>query len=822
MDMHSRGARLLELARQKNIVSNTYQRVPNIFDSSRANSSTSLIEKDDVAIHTNLVDRCQHTESSIATTNNIYVEQASGYGDDTLYQVYDPSTDCCLSTTTSTTMIEHDILDIAHASLLQRGEDADVQPNNEFELSEYRYEVVQTTTETALSLFSQMCHSSEPMEAIVPSSSDDTGNPPHVLIEAMDVGAEVVCDGQVEIVDDNSSVDPIIVNISQQNAEIAVHAESIISLPHPYARIDHDYHPDTIRPPAVRKRATNYTKRLLGDEYIGFQRSQTGEVTQGVVRDKRCMQPRCRHGEMKKITGRTFLCIKVSENKRKKLHDEFWALPSWEAKKAYIKPLTNTRVPIKRRQEIDKSRKSESHDCFMPSDEGNNVKVCRELFLATFSLKENMFRGWVRDPELHQENTDDPELNPQQINIPAAHSRVTSKQKRQLVSQWLEEIPKVPSHYCRANTSRVYVENTFRSVSYMHEVYSAWCRENAPGSEPVSRQIFAEVLDGNKISIHQPRKDQCDTCYAFKVGQIDNATYVAHREKQQEARDAKKAAKESASENKLVVTMDVQSTLLAPNLQASAVYYKMKLQIHNLMFYSLNDGDVTLYVWHEGNGGVTSNEFVSCMIDFIKSQTTKYSHVTLISDGCGYQNRNKVLSSALSNAAETMNVTIEQLILEKGHTMMEADSVHSTLQRHFTPPLYSPADYLAQMRVCRPHQPYKVKYLDYTFFKEYESLQSNVKSIRPGVKSGDSTVCDLRGLLYLPSGEIQYKLRHTEEFQTLPQPRKSTQQNCEAQIPPRLFKQPPKIKKDKFTHLQQLKEVIPAEYHLFYDTLTHH
>ena len=175
-------------------------------------------------------------------------------------------------------MVEHDIVDIA--SLLQRGENASVQQNNEFELSECMYEVVETTTETASSLFSQMCHSSEPMEAIVPTrSSDDTGNPQQVLLENMDVGAEVVCDGQVEIVVDNSSVGPIIVNISQQNADITVQVEFMISLPHRYAGIDHAYHPDTIRP-AVRKRANNYTKRLLGEEYIGFQRSQTGHVTQ--------------------------------------------------------------------------------------------------------------------------------------------------------------------------------------------------------------------------------------------------------------------------------------------------------------------------------------------------------------------------------------------------------------------------------------------------------------------------------------------------------------------------------------------------------------
>ncbi|XP_050063021.1 52 kDa repressor of the inhibitor of the protein kinase-like [Aphis gossypii] len=48
--------------------------------------------------------------------------------------------------------------------------------------------------------------------------------------------------------------------------------------------------------------------------------------------------------------------------------------------------------------------------------------------------------------------------------------------------------------------------------------------------------------------------------------------------------------------------MDLQSVLLCPKTDASAMYYKQKLQLHNFTIYRLNDKDVTLYVWHEGNG----------------------------------------------------------------------------------------------------------------------------------------------------------------------------------------------------------------------------
>ena len=87
-----------------------------------------------------------------------------------------------------------------------------------------------------------------------------------------------------------------------------------------------------------------------------------------------------------------------------------------------------------------------------------------------------------------------------------------------------------------------------------------------------------------------------------------------------------------------------------------------------------------LYVWHEGIGAVFANEFVTCIISYISDLPSTVEKVILVSDGCGYQNQNRVLSSALSDLARSRNIVIEQLILKKGHTMMEANSVHSTLE----------------------------------------------------------------------------------------------------------------------------------------------
>ncbi|KAK5641006.1 hypothetical protein RI129_009553 [Pyrocoelia pectoralis] len=158
-----------------------------------------------------------------------------------------------------------------------------------------------------------------------------------------------------------------------------------------------------------------------------------------------------------------------------------------------------------------------------------------------------------------------------------------NKEKTSTITEWLALIPRVPSHYCRSTSNRTYVESTFLSKSHMYSVFEDWCKENNKKYIP-SRITFCKVLDKEKISIHMPRKDLCDTCYEYNAGNLNQEDYNAHRIKKQEARDAKQKAKNEATNNKVVITMDLQSVLLCPKLQVSKIYYSQKLQVHNLQF----------------------------------------------------------------------------------------------------------------------------------------------------------------------------------------------------------------------------------------------
>lgn len=121
------------------------------------------------------------------------------------------------------------------------------------------------------------------------------------------------------------------------------------------------------------------------------------------------------------------------------------------------------------------------------------------------------------------------------------------------------------------------------------------------------------------------------------------------------------------------------------------------------------------------------------------------------SDGCGYQNRNPNVANAFSELARKYRVLITQKYLVAGHTQMECDSMHSTIERKMKMDIITPRDYMIILQTARIRpKPYHVKMV-----KHDEILKLNgsyLLSIRPGKKAGDPTVHDLRALQFSSDG----------------------------------------------------------------------
>lgn len=168
----------------------------------------------------------------------------------------------------------------------------------------------------------------------------------------------------------------------------------------------------------------------------------------------------------------------------------------------------------------------------------------------------------------------------------------------------------------------------------------------------------------------------------------------------------------------------------------------------------------------------------------------------------------------MQHYANTHQAEIQQKYLVDGHTQIECDYVHASIERKKKGrELYVPADFNMVIKQSRLLQPYQVHYLNHTFFRDLSSLDY-LKSIRPGTKKGDPCVINLRALKYTFNDGVQYKLCFDEEWQLLRHRKLRPQvQHNDNILLPGLYNQQLPISKRKYDDLQDLKRMIPADYH---------
>lgn len=156
----------------------------------------------------------------------------------------------------------------------------------------------------------------------------------------------------------------------------------------------------------------------------------------------------------------------------------------------------------------------------------------------------------------------------------------SDNEKKDMMIAFIDSIPKLPSHYCRADSKKLYLEENFKNKTELYDLYEKHCEEQQ--ISPLSICSFMKAMQEMNISIHRPKKDQCDLCCAHKVGNISEEEYRIHLAKKDQARNEKAKDKEAAMKGEFhLFTMDVQAAKLCPMLFASKLYFRSKLQVHN-------------------------------------------------------------------------------------------------------------------------------------------------------------------------------------------------------------------------------------------------
>lgn len=544
-------------------------------------------------------------------------------------------------------------------------------------------------------------------------------------------------------------------------------------------------------------------RRMKGKNYNGLKKHE-GKWTQSNSRPARKMKNACDCKSAK------FECRKLTEDARREIYNNFWQNLNWEQRKVYIAGLVTKVPPTSRRQNIEISRRNNTLNYHLRFNE-TRFRVCKQMFLNTFDLGEKSVRMWCMR---------------NQSGIPISTSprpSQTHTERDNHLQLFLNLLPKMESHYCRANSTKIYLEPNWTSLKELHSFYQKKATED--NIKPYAWTHFIQELNKQNITLFQNRKDQCDTCFAFTETRVDQSVYDLHILRKTMGRNEKSSDKRLAEmDNTMkVFCVDVQAVLLAPKLNVSLAYYKIKLKLHNFTSYDLVTRKGRCYLWDEVNGGLEAEVFASLYVDLIKTEfersTTHLTKIVLWSDGCCYQNRNQVVANAILDCAVKLGIVIEQKYLEHGHTFMEVDSEHSVIERKIQKKdIYIPAEYVGIIESARTNpSPYEVHSLKYSFFKDYSKIQY-YSSIRPGNRAGDNVVNDIRSLKYNPNGTIEYKIMYDDDWTLLPRRTRLPNTNIE---PPALYNSKININLRKFQDLQDLKNLLHENYHSYYDSLPH-
>lgn len=407
------------------------------------------------------------------------------------------------------------------------------------------------------------------------------------------------------------------------------------------------------------------------------------------------------------------------------LFKEYRTMSNRDDQRAFLRSLMQTNPVQRRRTNSPTICRNISITYSLKNDDGQQIRVCQKFFCNTFGISAKVVANISHNVSPKTGRFSGRHKNAHR----PPHNRTEECRIRKVIS-FIRKIPKVPSHYCRKGSNFLYFEPELN----MTKLYDEYQKTN---DEPVSMCIFVKTLKDHDppVAFHKPKKDQCPLCNAAKGKEAEFPGYLAHIARKNAIRTMKAADKNDAIANpKLVMaTFDLQAILVLPYASDSTLYYSRKLAVYNFTIYdSYKNG--TCNVWSEVDGKKGSTEVGTCILNYLHSLPTSVEHVIFYCDTCGGQNRNQFIVSALLYAVNrTENLrTIDLKYLESGHSVMECDSMHSTIERaRKNLKIYTPEEYAVLMGAARKNpRPYVVNQLKFSDFYNLHDLTQRIMKNR--------------------------------------------------------------------------------------------
>ena len=463
---------------------------------------------------------------------------------------------------------------------------------------------------------------------------------------------------------------------------------------------------------------------------------------------------------------------KFTKEMRENIHSSFWSTGTIERQRDYI-AMHITEVEIKRRYENVSNPREVSREYTLPNPSGERIRVCKKFFLKTLDISDKRVTTAMNKKTIGGPTTSDRRGKNKPWNK-------TPCDDRQYILNHINSFPVVESHYCRKHSSKRYLSSSL-SVVKMYDLY----KEKAlnENRKPVTSFIYRRFFEQCNLSFQKPLKDKCGICHLREKEKISQTKYHEHIERKKQMRAEKERDKKEAKENNNIysATFDMQQILQIPSSNVGATYYMHKLNLYNLFIFGLGESDGTCYVWSEFEGKRGSIEVGTALLNHLKSLPENVDKVVLYSDTCAGQNRNRFITGLLKYIVQTEEKfkTIEQKFFETGHSFMEADAIHATIERkkkHTS--LEVPRDLYVMMNVARK-QPYRVVPLGNQSFIDVKRIATQVfgnpKKYAEGGKIEWLKIKHLRVVREGPKVNVYFRYDMKENLRLIPEGRLTRQ-----------------------------------------------
>lgn len=463
------------------------------------------------------------------------------------------------------------------------------------------------------------------------------------------------------------------------------------------------------------------------------------------------------------------------------------------------------------------------------TDGTNENLLCKKCFMQLFRLTPGKIRIIANKKQQNGQSAD------------IKHTRGKKEPKNKITNNEKEEaalfllaVPQHESHYGRADSSKRYLPEHHTKKSLFDDFKAAY------PSNRVNFKTFRFIFRDLKLSIKTKACDTCKTCDALKIAvntaqpesrDIAKAEQEAHWAKWRSAVKEKKSDMEKSLDDRSlkVVAYDLEQVLPTPFLTTSVAFYLRQLSTFNLTIFDMETKKSVNNIWSEAMSSRGSNEINSCLYKYALKLPKGIKHLVKYSDRCPGQNLNinSIIADMLIVEKSKSLETIDSKFLISGHTHMECDSAHATIEKfkkRYSKSIEVPDDWATMIEKASPKfEVQKLTSLDFYDFSE--NLKHKLVYRKTNTQNEPWKFEEIYWIRIKKEkpGSFFYKssFEDTENFKEVNLLRKNTKQKVAALTAHLKYQRDNEnpIKSEKKRDLLNLLPYIRPENHQFYENL---